>query len=420
MISIPKDIRPSLDTTLTYVAGWLVVVTISTVQMQLAANYSWLDALKDSIINWGPWLLSSPLIFLIVHFYSFQKGQRIQSILVHLFSSLILIFLTTSLSREVFSPLLPIEIPRSPQLTRASDDPNRPPPRPPRKSGRDRAPGNDRPPPRPGEPELPSRAPLPRELGGTIVGAQQWLPVYWALVILRCFLVTTRGLREREKQAWKLEAQLVESRLDTLKLQLQPHFLFNTLNATATLVHSNPDQADDMICQLSTLLRAVLDESETQQVSLSRELELLRAYVAIESVRFGERLSFHEEIDPNCNKAYVPVLFLQPLVENSVRHGIEPLDRPGNIWISIQRRDESLRIVISDDGQGRHAASRSTGWGIGLKNATARLAALHPEEGYKITMEDREGGGTSITIRLPFVTQPSAPKDTEFWERKQE
>ncbi len=174
-----------------------------------------------------------------------------------------------------------------------------------------------------------------------------------------------------------------------------------------------------MICQLSTLLRAVLDESETQQVSLSRELELLRAYVAIESVRFGERLNFHEEIESGCSMAYVPVLFLQPLVENSVRHGIEPLDRPGNIWVSIMRHGESLRILISDDGQGRHAASQSTGWGIGLKNANARLAALHAEDGFEITMDDRQGGGTTITILFPFTTQPSAPKDTEFWERNQ-
>lgn len=260
--------------------------------------------------------------------------------------------------------------------------------------------------------------PLPKTIGDTVAGAQQWLPVYWALVILRCFLLTAKGLRDRERQAIKLEAKLTESRLDTLKLQLQPHFLFNTLNATAELVHSDPNKADEIICQLSTLLRAVLDERDTQEVSLHRELELLRAYVAIETVRFGDRLRFEEDIDPNCLHAYVPVLLLQPIVENSVRHGIEPLDRPGSIWISIKRSQDKLIIAVSDDGRGRQVGDKAKGWGIGLKNATARLAALHAETGFDLDAKDREGGGTVITISLPFVTAPTESKDTAFWERQ--
>ncbi len=109
--------------------------------MQLAASYSWLEALKDSITNWGPWLLLSPLIFVIVHFYSFQKGQRMQSILIHLLSSIIAIFLTATISKEVFAPLLKTESTRPPHLTRTPDNSESPPPRGPRRGGRDRAPG---------------------------------------------------------------------------------------------------------------------------------------------------------------------------------------------------------------------------------------------------------------------------------------
>lgn len=413
MKSPQNNIRPSLDSVLTFIAGWLVVVTISTVQMQLAANFSWIDAIKDAIVHWGPWLLLTPIIFLIVRFYSFQKDQRFQSVAVHLFSSFLIILLAETISSEVLSPILKVERRRPTHLENRGNGPF-PPPRGPAPG--ERRPGPNRPPP-PGERSRPSdNPPLPKTIGDTVAGAQQWLPVYWALVILRCFLVTAKGLRDRERQALKLESQLVESRLDTLKLQLQPHFLFNTLNATAELIHRDPQKADEMICQLSTLLRAVLDERDTQEVSLHRELELLRAYVSIESVRFGNRLSFEEDIDPNCMNAYVPVLFLQPIVENAVRHGIEPLDRPGTIWISIKRVNEELKIVVSDDGRGRQGTDKSKGWGIGLKNATARLSALHAETGFDLEAKDREGGGTIITITLPFITAPAEPKDTAYWE----
>jgi LytS/YehU family sensor histidine kinase len=221
---------------------------------------------------------------------------------------------------------------------------------------------------------------------------------------MQSYRLMRKRLAEKDRQALELKHRLSQSQLDTLKWQLQPHFLFNTLNAIAGLIHEDPDKADTMVCQLSVLLRGVLEEHEAQQVSLKRELELLRAYLAIEQVRFDDRFQVVENIDPACLELLVPVLLLQPLVENAIRHGLAPRSGKGTLHLSASRNGKQLSLSIEDDGIGpesRDSTPTAKGFGIGLANAQARLEALFGPRGFQLQMGSRAKGGTRVTIDLP-------------------
>lgn len=213
-------------------------------------------------------------------------------------------------------------------------------------------------------------------------------------------LLFSQQLRRRDREKLELESKLTKARLETLKLQLQPHFLFNALNAVSTLLHRDAKRADRMIGELSTLLRGVLEDQHADLISLTREAKLVEAYASIEQLRFGDRVNFDFQFDTDCQSALVPPMLLQPLVENAVRHGIEPLGTPGTVWLIVEKKDARLSIRIEDDGIGRNN-SETKGWGIGLSNAEARLDALF-DKAYELTLDDRQGGGTVVTIELPF------------------
>jgi LytS/YehU family sensor histidine kinase len=211
--------------------------------------------------------------------------------------------------------------------------------------------------------------------------------------------------RERERRALELEARLNEANLQALKMQLQPHFLFNTLNAIATLVHENPQAADDMIGSLSQFLRMCLDVSAQNEVPLQKELEFVNRYLDIQQTRFGGRLRVEREIDPRAEGAMVPPLLLQPLVENSIRHGFETRESGGVVTIRIQRREEMLRLEVCDDGggfTGRELLARSEG--IGLSNTKARLQALYGER-HEFRLIANRPTGVCVHIEIPFRTK---------------
>lgn len=229
------------------------------------------------------------------------------------------------------------------------------------------------------------------------------MPTYLALLGIHSIILFGAQLRMRERQSLELQAKLTQSRLDTLKLQLQPHFLFNTLNAISTLLHREPKTADSMIGDLSTLLRGVLEERGSNEIALSRELALLGAYVSIERMRFSDRLSYEQQIAPECLPARVPTLLLQPIVENAVRYGIEPLGSPATITLAAKKQGDRLILCVADDGLGR-AQEQGSGMGIGLSNAAARLDAMFGAGGYSLKMDHKEGGGTTVTTDLPFHT----------------
>ena len=200
----------------------------------------------------------------------------------------------------------------------------------------------------------------------------------------------------------RLEASLAEARLDALKLQLQPHFLFNTLHAISSLMHKDVDAADRMISRLSELLRGAIEKVGVREVTLKEELEFLSGYLEIERTRFHDRLSIKQEIDPAMLDASVPNLMLQPLVENAVRHGIEPKTGPGEIFIRCSKRNSVLVVNINDDGPGLDSAhdGRSRE-GVGLSNTRSRLEQLYGDA-YRLELVNGASGGVALTLEIPY------------------
>lgn len=205
--------------------------------------------------------------------------------------------------------------------------------------------------------------------------------------------------QEEALRASELESQLVRSQLEALKMQLQPHFLFNTLHAVSALMYQDVDAADRMIARLSDLLRASLRSAPRQSVPLREELEFLGGYLDIEQARLGDRLTVTTTIEPEALDAAVPYLILQPLVENAVRHGIAPHRRPGHISIDARRAGADLEIVIQDDGPG--LARKPLEEGIGLGNVRARLARQYGAD-HRFELRDGAPRGLTVTLALPF------------------
>jgi two-component system LytT family sensor kinase len=213
-----------------------------------------------------------------------------------------------------------------------------------------------------------------------------------------------RMYRERELRTSQLESGLAQARLEALRMQLHPHFLFNTLNSISTLMHRDVEAADDMVAALSDLLRVALDRSAAQEVTLKEELDILRRYLDIEQIRFGDRLNARIDVPPECLDALVPNLILQPLVENAIRHGIDPRTQPGAVYVQAQRNDGRLEIVVSDDGEGvpEGIALRE---GVGLANTRARLAQLYSERQSLSIQSGRNGQqGFTVSLTIPYHT----------------
>lgn len=224
--------------------------------------------------------------------------------------------------------------------------------------------------------------------------------IYWALVAgVHALDQFGRG-RARVADA---EGKLNQAKLQLLRAQLQPHFLFNALNAVSELIHEDADRADQMIGRLSDLLRATLDAHDRAEVTLDEEMDLVRCYLAIQEVRLGDRLAASIEVPPDAARIHVPHLLLQPLVENAIEHGIGPRASGGVVRLSAGVAAGRLTVSVEDDGVGWTPESRE---GIGLANTRARLASLYGEAA-SFTMAGRPGGGTSATVVLP--AGPSRP-----------
>jgi len=228
------------------------------------------------------------------------------------------------------------------------------------------------------------------------------LLVYWAIVGATQGLAYYRKLEERELRASQLETRLAQAQLQVLKIQLQPHFLFNTLHAISALVQKDPDAADHTIALLSDLLRLALETGSEQEVSLQRELDFVERYLEIEQTRFGDRLTVRMEIADDVRDARVPSFVLQPLVENAIRHGIAPRSEGGRIEIIASRRDGELTMLVQDNGQG--FAGTAIREGLGLRNTRARLEQLYGA-GDRLVLTQAPAGGTVVTLNIPFRTR---------------
>ncbi|WP_225562044.1 histidine kinase [Rhodanobacter sp. DHB23] len=225
------------------------------------------------------------------------------------------------------------------------------------------------------------------------------LLTYWVVLAVLRGLESRRHLRDERLRNARLETQLVQAQLQALRMQLQPHFLFNTLNAISALALADPLQARLMIARLSDFLRLTLEERHAPQVPLARELEFLRCYLDIQQVRFQDRLSTRLDVDDDTLHAAVPNLILQPLVENALRHGLLAKAEPGSLHVAGRRDGEVLVLCVDDDGLGLPPEGASEG--IGLANTRARLAMLFGD-GARLDLRRRDGGGTRVELRLPF------------------
>jgi len=208
--------------------------------------------------------------------------------------------------------------------------------------------------------------------------------------------------RERELQASQLEARLAQSRLQVLKMQLHPHFLFNTLNAISELIYKEPESADRMLTDLSDLLRLSFENLEVQEIPLKQELEFLEKYIEIEQMRFHDRLSINMRISPDTLDARVPNMILQPLVENAIKHGIAPRSAGGRIDINTTRSNGHLHIEVTDDGLGVPFGDlENLPEGVGLSNTRGRLRHLYGAE-HKLRLKNLEKGGLGVSLEIPF------------------
>jgi two-component system, LytTR family, sensor kinase len=233
-----------------------------------------------------------------------------------------------------------------------------------------------------------------------------YLIIYAAIVGVAHFTLYYRKYREREILAAQLGERLAEARLQVLRMQLHPHFLFNTLNAIAALMHKDVRLADRMIARLGELLRAALEDPGTQEVTLERELAFLTPYLEIEQTRLGPRLAVDLDIPPELLEAQLPYLLLQPLVENAIRHGIGPRPGPGRLEVRARRAGARLVLEVIDDGRGPPAGGIVER--IGLSNTRARLRGLYGAAG-GLALRPGAQGGLTATVTLPYRAEGEPP-----------
>lgn len=401
--------------------GWLLsFLAFGLLAFLLVGNFAWTttmpwtDALRMAARDWLPWAVMTPLIFRLVQRLPLERGRWKIGVPVYLLCGIATVALANWWAQSVMPPTYGRWRPggdgRGPRSSQWRSQESR---------------SRDARPPRPEEREpeaddaargstatTASATPSPRRRSGPggppgsrggfsfffMLGFR--LPIYLAVVSIAHAVHFSRRARERERRALELTASLAQSRLEALKMQLQPHFLFNSLNAIAALVHKNPDAADEMLTRLSELLRLTLETSGAQELPLRRELELVEKYLAIEHVRFGDRLKYQVDVPPDTHAALVPTFLLQPLVENAVRHGLEPQSGAGLLTIRARREGGTLRLSVSDNGVGlkKDGARRE---GIGLSNTRARLRELYDGAA---SLELRNADGVSVEITMPFHT----------------
>jgi two-component system LytT family sensor kinase len=337
-------------------AGWALITVVFAVSSSLTLMLTyqpaqWERTFATSFAEWAPWAAMTPAIAWLARRFRLQRTKWLRGLLVLGFTGLIVAFLKLTFTRMLRS--------------------------------------------------------------GAGVGdyiqitnfATQYV-IYWLVVAAVHAADTYQGARERELRASQLEASLADARLQLLRMQLQPHFLFNTLNTIAELVHESPADAERMIAGLSVLLRETLDAS-TERVTLAKELLFLERYIDIQRVRFGDRLTFITAIADDARDVLVPALLLQPLVENSIKYGLASRVEAGRIEVRARREESSLVLEVEDDGAGFSAGTLREG--VGLSNTRGRLAQLFGAA-QRVEIDTPAAGGAIVRITLPWVTALEAGK----------
>lgn len=229
---------------------------------------------------------------------------------------------------------------------------------------------------------------------------------YFLIAMISYAIQFYRHYREEQERRARMETRLAQAQLNALKMQLQPHFLFNTLNAITALIHSDPDTADRITARLGELLRITLENEGVHEVRVSKELEFTEKYLDIQRARFQDRLAVNIDAPADISNALVPNLILQPLVENAIRHGVSEQTGPGRIDIRIKKTGDQLQIEVADNGPGLpETTARQKGSGVGLANTRDRLAQLYGET-QQLDLQSRSEGGVCVRIAIPYHTQP--------------
>ena len=316
------------------------------------------------------WLLLTPGIFWLSRRFGFEGGRRPGRILLHIGVALLVAIGVDFFSRATFYALLP-------DVTRWPFDPL-----------------------------------------GALLRLRFMDELFLYLVVLAAGFARDYFLRYRERQeeatqlrtqAAALQAQLADARLQALRMQLNPHFLFNTLHAVSSLVERDPRGVRRMIARLSALLRYTLEEASAQEVPLRQELRFLHGYLEIQQIRFQGKLEVEEEIAREALDAFVPNLILQPLVENAIKHGASQISGVGKIGIAARREGDRLILSVRDNGPGLADASGDgapSRHGVGLRNTRERLAGLYGTS-QRFTLEPAAGGGLVAEVVIPYHTEPA-------------
>lgn len=350
-------------TALLLLAAWSVPAFISAGQSYLLRSeevlrVSFARNLMIQLPLWWFWALVTPFIAWLLEKYPLERDRLRRSIPIHVIAMLGTAVLHTAMIASYTKALYP---------------------------------------PPTGEPS----SPLVEWFTGYLRSRLQFELLTYALVLVTVLgLRWLRHARERELTASRLQAQLSQAELLALKMQLHPHFLFNTLHAIGVLARENPAAAERTIALLGDLLRATLTHAGVQEVTLAEELGFLRTYLEIEQLRFQDRLTVRFEVEGGNERVLVPNFILQPLVENAVRHGIEPREEAGSIVIRVKREGDDIELAVLDDGNGIAAATGREGNGIGLSTTRSRLAMLYGARG-GLSLLPRPEGGLACVVRLP-------------------
>jgi LytS/YehU family sensor histidine kinase len=246
---------------------------------------------------------------------------------------------------------------------------------------------------------------------------------YWAMVAAGCVIRNMIQLYEQEKQTAQLtlektalEASLTRAELDTLRMRLKPHFLFNTLQNISVLVEQEPRTAKRMLASLGDLLRTAFQRDLQPEIALQEEIELTRRYLELEHMRFGDRLSIRIDIDPASTQALVPSLLLQPLAENAIIHGLRGAGHKGEIAIRSSINAGQLTLTVTDNGRGIPAGDLNRlDVGVGLGATSERLARMYPDR-HKLTIKPLPAGGTEVRIVIPTRFPQTAPRRGDEYE----
>jgi hypothetical protein len=387
---------------------WVIFFALVSVFPALDGAFSYGQTFRMTVDRWYPWVGLSPLVFWFTLRFPVEWRSWRWRLLAHLAAAALLVIASAWLSQVAIVHDRPFEHQRW-----GGDFEHRPPP-------------SERPEQDHGGLRTPPEFDGDRMVGGPMgfrggrheppiyVRAGFNLPIYLTIVSLCHAFFYFRRTQQREHRALELETQLGHARLQSLRMQLQPHFLFNTLNAISTLVQTNPSVAQEMIASLGQMLRLSLDSAPNPEVPLEQELKFLDAYLEIAQMRFGDRLEVRFDVAPATGDALVPTFILQPLVENAVRHGIEPGTARGTIEINVRHTGETLCLSIRDTGVGlAEEAAGGAQNGIGIANTRARLQSLYPGR-HHFVVRNAAAGGCVAELEIPFHTEPPTNPSEAF------